>query len=534
MRSLVLALSIALLTAPAAWSETLRLDGDEFWVGLASGASKDEAIGLARTFTISPLMVVSSANGWYAAISGPYHVPLGTGRNFLDKLRKDKGASLDAYLTRGASYGGIVWRPPPDRVGATLEYDGEHDAELVRGDLRLVVSRQPDGKDAFDPVLTAFYKGAKAFHIAIGSESPNEKPAAVARLVKLDPASALPSIVFSYYWQGAHCCTLTKFATLKSDGSWAIVDSGAMDGDGYQFEDIDGSGRAYLVSVDQSFLYTFASYAGSFAPPKIQKLDGGQLVDVTQDASMTHYVAQELFRQKAFAKQQDELKTNGYLAAFVADSMMLGQGDTAWRTMLADYEHDDNGFGIDKCIDQPFEKCPDDKKGKLPFPAGLRQFLTEHGYMTDPDRFSVPTNATLPPPQPAAVPAAPPPQSEAAPDTPPQLQRCVHVADTVRKLIYQQFAGRQAIADETFGDVTLDDDETLEGYDSGIAKATCAVGYSFSPRALIGRLAEDGNMIRAASLGRLSRMRGGTITGRVRYTVKPTATAGTDYIELLP
>lgn len=532
MRAFVLALLIALFAGPA-WSATLRLDGDQFWVGLASGASKDEAIGLAKTFTISPLMVVTSANGWYAAVTGPYHVAAGTGQSFLEKLRKEKGASPDAYLTRGASYGEIVWKPPPDRVEATLEYDGEHDAELVRGDLRLVASRQPDGKDEYDPVLTAFYKGTQAFRVVIGSESPNEKPSAIARLVKLDPASALPTVVFSYYWQGAHCCTLTKFATLRSDRSWAIVSSGPIDGEGYRFEDLDGSGRASLVSVDQSFLYTFASYAGSFAPPKVQKLEGGQLVDVTQDASMTHYIAQDLFRQKAFAKQEDELKTNGYLAAYVADSMMLGQGEAAWKTMLADFEREDNGFGIEKCtIDQPLDKCPDAKKGKLPFPAGLRQFLAEHGYMKDPDRFSVPTEAVLPP-QPEATPAPPPP-SAAASDTPPQLQRCVHVAETVRKLIFEQFAGRRTATDETLSDVTLDNDETLEAYDSSIAKVTCAVDYSFSPRALIGRLAEDGNMGRAASLGRLSRLRGGTVSGRVRYTVKPTATAGTDYIELLP
>lgn len=532
MRAFVLALLICLLTLPAK-GETLRLDGDQFWVGLASGATKDEAIGLARTFSIAPLMVVSSANGWYAAVSGPYHVPAGTGRDFLDKLRKEKGASPDAYLTRGASYGEIVWTPPPDRVVATLDYDGEHEAEMVRGDLRLVVSRQLDGNDTFDPVLTAFYKGGKAFRVVIGSESPNEKPAAAVRLVKLDPDSALPSVVFSYYWQGAHCCTLTKIATLKRDGAWAIAESGPIDGDGYRFEDLDGSGRAYLVSIDQSFLYTFASYAGSFAPPKVLKVERGQLVDVTQDGSMTHFIAQELFRQKAFAKQQDELKTNGYLAAFVADSLLIGQGDAAWRTMLNDYERDDNGFGVDKCtIDVPLDKCPDNKKAKLPFPAGLRQFLTEHGYIKEPDRFFVPTDVALPPQPPA--PPAPPATSDATPDTPPQLQRCVHVAETVRKLIYQKFAGRQAAADETFADVTLGDDETLEAYDAGLAKVTCAVDFSFSPRALIGRLAEDGNIGRAAFLGRLSRLRGGTFTGRVRYTVKPTATAGTDYIELLP
>ena len=53
---------------------------------------------------------------------------------------------------------------------------------------------------------------------------------------------------------------------------------------------------------------------------------------------MTHFIAQDLFRQKSFAKQQDALKTNGYLAAFAADSLMLGQGKAAWRTLLSNYE----------------------------------------------------------------------------------------------------------------------------------------------------------------------------------------------------
>ena len=533
MRALIAAVFF-LGSMAAALCEPLRLDGDRFWVGLASGSSEDEAIGLAQTFAISPLMVVSSANGWYAAVSGPYQVRPGAGRDFLEKFRKDKGAPTDAYLTRGASYGDIVWKPPPDRVEATLDYDGEHDAELARGDLRLVMSRQPDGKDEFDPVLTAFYKGKQAFRIALGSENANEKPMAAARLVKLDPASALPSVVFTYYWQGAHCCTLTKLATLKKDGSWAIVSADTLDSDGYEFQDLEGSGWAYLLSVDQSFLYTFAPYAGSFAPRKIAKLDGGQIVDVTHEPSMSHFITQDMFRQKASAKQQDELKTNGYLAAFVADSMLLGQGDAAWRQMLSDYEHNDNGFGIDKCtIDQPIDKCPDDKKAKLPFPQGLRQFLSEHGYMSDQDRYPLP--ADTPTPQPAAIPASPPPsESPPSSDAPPQLQKCAGVADTVRKLIYEQFAGRHIASDETFSDVVLDNDETLEDYDPNIAKVTCAVSYTFSPRALVGRLAEDGNMGRAATLGRLSRLRGGSISGRVHYTVKPTATTGTSYIELLP
>ena len=213
MRAFLLA-TLAIFFFSSAKGEQLRLDGDQFWVGLASAPSADEAIGLAKAFLITPLLVVSSANGFYAAVSGPYHVPPGGAHDFLDKLRKDKGAPADAYLTRGAHYGGVVWRPPADHVEATLEYDGEHEASLDRGDLSLTMSRQPDGKD-FVPVLTARYKGGKPLRLVLGNESSNEKPASTARLVRLDPTSPQPTIVFTYYWQGAHCCTVTKFATLQ-------------------------------------------------------------------------------------------------------------------------------------------------------------------------------------------------------------------------------------------------------------------------------------------------------------------------------
>ena len=249
---------------------------------------------------------------------------------------------------------------------------------------------------------------------------------------------------------------------------------------------------------------------------------------------MRRFVTQDMYRQRALQKEQgSDSEANGYLASFVAEEMLLGEGPAAWQKMLTAYDRSETMFGVDKClIDLPLDKCPDSKKGKLPYPAGLRQFLVEHGYMTDPDNYPVPSETALPieqEPAPATVPAEP--QAAA---TPPQLQRCVDVADTVRKLIYQRFAGRNVTSGETYDDVTLDNDETLEGYDAGIAKVTCAVGYTFVPRALIGRLAEDGNIGRAAMLGRLSRMRGGSLAGRLRYTVKPTATAGTSYIELMP
>jgi hypothetical protein len=108
------------------------------------------------------------------------------------------------------------------------------------------------------------------------------------------------------------------------------------------------------------------------------------------------------------------------------------------------------------------------------------------------------------------------------------------VAGTVRRLVYQTFAGRKMSPSESDDAVTVAGDATLEGYDSVLRKATCAVSYTITLRSLIGRVAEDGNIARAGSLGRLSRRVGGVISNRIKFTVKPTASAGTDYVELLP
>jgi serine protease Do len=65
---------------------------------------------------------------------------------------------------------------------------------------------------------------------------------------------------------GAHCCTETQIATSDSDGRWSVLKADRLDGDGYQFEDLDEDGVSELVSVDNSFLYDFDAYAMSYAP----------------------------------------------------------------------------------------------------------------------------------------------------------------------------------------------------------------------------------------------------------------------------
>jgi hypothetical protein len=353
-------------------------------------------------------------------------------------------------------------------------------------------------------------------------ENPSEAPASEVKLIKLDPTSDLPQVVFSYFWQGAHCCTVTHIATHHVDTGWQTVAAETIDGEGYDFEDISSDSAAELVGIDNSFLYLFESYAGSFAPIKIQRLVGTRLVDVTRRPEYHHRVVQDVYQMEFVARQDQTVwHSNGFLAGWVAAKAMAGEGQQAWQKMLSSYNHDPE-FGPEECADPlPIDSCPDAKRRRIDFPIALRQHLIKQGYITDPESYPTPR-----PSQPSQ--ASDPWQGSTA------LGVCAKSLDTVRKLILQTFLGRDARSTDPIDAVSVHDDTTLEAIDSSISKLTCAVSYDVRLRLLIGRLAEAGEINRAATLDRLARRSGPTLSQRVRFTVKPTATSGVTYVELLP
>lgn len=524
----LIAIAVLCLGRAPAEAVELSLGGDQFWVVLVSRQDADHAIAGAQRYAAAKPIVVRSANGWFAAVSGPHTIRSGLGRQFLEAQIKEQRAPKDAYLTKGANFVESVWAQPASNIEDTLQYDGEHDAAFRKDDLEIKLTRHSVGDGEADAVAIGTYKGKPAFNMEF-TENPTDTPASQVQLVRLDPNSPMPQVVFTYFWKGAHCCTITKIATLTKEGTWHVVDGDTIDGDGgYQFEDLENKGFSYLISIDQSFLYAFDSYAGSYSPSRIHQLSGDTLVDVATDAKFQHTLLQSLYLQEEYAGDGDDSwHSNGFLAGWVASSILVGRGDAAWSKMLASYDHQSD-FSQEKCTtNAPIDKCPDDKKVKLAFPAALRAFLAEHGYISDISRFSVPYEVE---------PASPTPLSQPAVIAKPinsNLKACVDQSDLVRKLIYQTFADRKTYAGESYESVSLHNDATLEGYDANIGKVTCAVTYEIILTKLIGRLAEDGNFRRAEALNRLSRRSGGVVSTRVRFTVKPTATPGNVFVELM-
>ncbi len=252
---IILAILLAVVSVSVSAAD-LNLAGDRYWMVLASRQDADQAIAAAQNQFDFDAKVVRSGNGWFAAIAGPFTVAPGEGRAFLDSMIKTKNAPKDYYLTRGDAFVEVVWSKPATNVVDSIEYDGEHDATLRFDELQIKLSRKKAGDSDFDPIAVATYRGNPAFEMEF-TENAASTPASKIQLIRLDAASPMPQVVFTYFWQGAHCCTMTKIATLSRDGHWRVIDADTLDGDGYAFEDILGKNFSYLVSVDNGFLYAF-------------------------------------------------------------------------------------------------------------------------------------------------------------------------------------------------------------------------------------------------------------------------------------
>ncbi len=386
------ALAATLVGANAAQSETLALTGKFHWLLLASSKDKDQAIGIARAVSsmADTIKVVTSKSGYFGVIAGPYAY-----KSIKDLKKADKDSRIgdlpkDAVLTQGANYIETVWQAPATS-SALIPYTLEKTAEFSSGDFNVKINAQKlepdraytvvDGQDANGP-----------FHFDIGRDLPKDDLATAeeflgmnyhnAGIAKLIAGSPSPQVVVTNFSGGAHCCTTTTFIVKeKPNAPWSLITSPELDGEGYWFEDVNGDGTMELVSVDNRFLYSFGSYAGSFAPIEIHQLIAGKIMDVSTNQAMRGRLVQDLAGIEYSANvTPDTWKQNGFLAGWVASKIRLGQGDEAWALFMKNYEKE-NGFGPQECTSgQKVADCPNDNLKAIPIPKALAGFLRDNGY----------------------------------------------------------------------------------------------------------------------------------------------------------
>ncbi len=375
-----------------AQAETLALTGKMRWLALASSKDKDVAIGIARrsAYMAKTVKVVSSKSGYYGIIIGPY-----AAKSINDVKKQDKEGRLgdlpkDALLSKGDNYIDTVWQAKDGGIGA-VAYTIDKAAEFSSGPLSVKIQGQKLEPDrAYTRIDGKDLNGTFSFEI--GKDLPSEEMTLVeefsgleynrAAVAKLSAQSPLPQVVITNYTGGAHCCTNTWILSRDTEqAAWSKTRVENLDGDGYWYEDVDGDGALEMLNVDNRFLYAFDSYADSVAPIKIAKFQNGRIEDVSETPAMHSRLVQDLAGIEFEAKTRPESwKQNGFLAGWVASKIRLGEGDAAWKKVLANIDLKSD-FGPQECTSgQNVTDCPAENLKAIPILKALASFLKENGY----------------------------------------------------------------------------------------------------------------------------------------------------------
>lgn len=265
--------------------------------------------------------------------------------------------------------------PDTDVEGQWVKWTGDEFARTYRvGGYSLNVAPMVDSQGLPAARLKIMAPdGAVLDHQTMGSSWAN----LTFMVVQMDAADPVRQLILADYSGGAHCCTqVTVFE--RRDGRWNRSELGSWDGDVPATpKDLDNDGRKEMVFADQAFLYAFASYAESAAPPVIKQVHQGKITTLSADRAFRPTYAAYLEEVRAGCLAG----SNGVCAAFVATAARLGQLDAAWSLMLGAYDQVSDWDLPKACRIRTQDACPTDAELTFAtYPEALQWFLGKNGY----------------------------------------------------------------------------------------------------------------------------------------------------------
>lgn len=191
-----------------------------------------------------------------------------------------------------------------------------------------------------------------------------------------------PAIMLQSFSGGAHCCNNIQVAALVR-GKLRTIDLGAWDGDTIALpRDISGDGIADFLFVDNSFLYAFAPYAASYAPPKVLNIVNGEVKDVSARPTFKKLFAEEMSKAGEHCRPGLGVTANGACPAFVASAARVGKLQSAWSQMLAAYDASSDWDLPTGCLVSDRNGCPSGAEIVYKsYPEALLAFLKSEGYI---------------------------------------------------------------------------------------------------------------------------------------------------------
>jgi hypothetical protein len=197
-------------------------------------------------------------------------------------------------------------------------------------------------------------------------------------------AGAVPVIMVQSFTGGAHCCNHVQVAGF-SGGKLAVVDLGQWDGDQLPTpQDVSGDGVADFVMRDNRFLYAFAPYAQSYAPPQIFNVLNGRMVNVSGNPRFHGLFAKEMQNASAECQPGLGLAANGACASYLAAAARLGKLDQAWAQMVGAYDATVDWKLPIGCWVSDDNGCPAGQEIVYKsYPEALQAFLKKYGYISN-------------------------------------------------------------------------------------------------------------------------------------------------------
>jgi hypothetical protein len=172
--------------------------------------------------------------------------------------------------------------------------------------------------------------------------------------------SSIPAIPVPRSWCRSTPAGHIAVPTSSSYGAtWTTIDVGEFDGGPLLATDLDGDGRYEFAPRDNAFLYAFACYACSTAPLEVLAVESGAVKNVTTEPRFKQAHEGTL---KFIIEEVPDGEVNGFLAGYVGEKILLGEGKEAWDLMLA-YSDKTSDWGLETC-DQAARERP----SSSPFP----------------------------------------------------------------------------------------------------------------------------------------------------------------------
>ena len=269
--------------------------------------------------------------------------------------------------------------------------DGESPAvrSLTVGGLSLIfrpTQEDPEaGEDGPSQLIvqtTAKAPGLTPAVISNSSYPPGTVP--IYAVVKLDAKDPVASLLVQAYTGGAHCCN--EYSAIVPVGdALKVVPIGLFNGGPLDEipTDLDGDGRVDIAVQDDRFLYEFAPYYASWAPPMFLNVVDGEVVDVSTRPAFRK--ALDDYAADALKSCEDltEEHRNGACAVYVAIKARQGAYAQALKRVSRFINREALDFLPVGCAaDTGGGPCPDDMDIRFEwFEDALDYHLKRIGYL---------------------------------------------------------------------------------------------------------------------------------------------------------